>query len=206
MGLKKESIEQLVSLERLDASLKVVGIRGWAALFFCVAIVILGLLWSILGSIPLTVSGKAILFDIDSPGELKILAFVPLDAGQQVKAGMQVQTSLDVVDADDYGMIQGVVEQVSSYPISPADPSLQSIPSASLRDYLVSGSLPSLLVVVKPAADAETTSGWKWTSPKGPPIPVKAGMLGEARITIEEMAPIEYVLPFLRGRKHAGAE
>lgn len=198
---QKESIEHLVSLERLDTSLKVVGIRGWLALFFFAAIALVTLIWSFLGSIPLTVSGKCLLIDLDSSGSLKILAFLPLSSGQQVQPGMRVQTAIDIVDSDNYGTIQGVVIQSSPYPVSASDPILQKIPSEPLREYLVQGPLPVLLAIVDPALDPKTVSGLKWTSLRGPPMTLSSGLLGKAGVILEEKPPISYVFPMLQWKK-----
>src|SRR3990167_1118576 len=158
LPLQKESIEHLVSLERLDTSLKVVGILGWLALFFFAAMTLVTLLWSVFGTIPLTVSGTCILFDLDSPGVLKILAFLPLSSGQQVHPGMRVQTAVDIVNPDDYGTIQGVVTEVSAYPVSVSDPVLQKIPSRALREFLVGGPLAAPLAVIEPIPDSKKTA------------------------------------------------
>ncbi|MEK6238735.1 MAG: hypothetical protein N2C14_28815, partial [Planctomycetales bacterium] len=52
-------------------------------------------------------------------------------------------------------------------------------------------------IEVKLKEDAESYSGYKWTS-RGPKIYLSAGTTTTVRITIEERAPITYVLPILR--------
>ncbi len=58
---RKESLERLSSPERLDQLMQVVTPKDWILLATLGFLVILGLLWSIFGKIPITVSGKGVL-------------------------------------------------------------------------------------------------------------------------------------------------
>lgn len=126
---------------------------------------------------------------------LKIFGFAPLYSGQQIKPGMDVKMTLDTINVAKYGMIRGKVEEVLSYPTDIESYYVQKIPSQSLREYLVSGPLPMILVIVSPVLDEHTQSGFAWTSKEGAPVYIEPGMIGAFRVTLETIKPISYVLP-----------
>jgi len=271
---EQQGLEQIRSLDKIDVSLTIVGVRGWFVLAFFLALMTGVIIWSFLGSIPVEVTGKAILFEpgsvteivsdkrgliadilvkagdlvkegdplliladgeaIQAPAEgtiawvgvieneqltptsvigwiqraynpekLEIYAFIPLFSGEQVKVGMQAKTELDIAPADKFGAILGKVEEVQPYPVSLSDRRLQQIPSESLRQYLVQGTLPNILVTIKPALDPDSPSGLKWTH--GFPETIRPGATGNIRILLEKKKPISYVCPALSSFVNFGA-
>jgi len=46
--------------------------------------------------------------------------------------------------------------------------------------------------------DSTTFSGYKWSSSKGPELNISSGTTTTVRVTIEERAPITFILPILR--------
>ena len=88
---RQEALEKLSSPERLDQTLKVVDPKAWIPLATAGSLVAVGLLWSIFGRIPLTVSGRGVLIQprrvvsLQSPSagvvELKI------EPGAEIKKG-----------------------------------------------------------------------------------------------------------------------
>lgn len=52
--------------------------------------------------------------------------------------------------------------------------------------------------IAKLELDSNTGSGYKWSSSKGPQLEMSAGTTTTVRVTIEERAPITFVLPILR--------
>ena len=78
---RKESLERLSSPERLDQLIQIVGRRDWIPLSTLGALVVVAILWSIFGKIPVNVTSKGILtlprriVNIQSPveGQLKQL-------------------------------------------------------------------------------------------------------------------------------------
>jgi len=122
-----------------------------------------------------------------------VFAFLPVSSGDLVDAGMAAKVNLASVDSQKYGLLLGKVQNVFVYQASMNQPQLRAIP-IEMRKYLVS-EYPSVLVVVELEMDPSTVSGYKWTSPKGPPEPLSAGVFGEVKITIENRRPISYVIP-----------
>jgi hypothetical protein len=85
-------LDKLTSLEQLDRSMVVVGIRAWILLAFFAFLISLLLAWSFFGTLPITVTGRCIIFDRHNSMELKapkegtVKKFVHL-AGQKIKKG-----------------------------------------------------------------------------------------------------------------------
>ena len=62
----------------------------------------------------------------------------------------------------------------------------------------LSGSSAPLKVVVSLEADTATKSGYKWSSPHGPPVGVFGGTLCSASIVVSERKPIGFVIPLVK--------
>ncbi|MEH2158479.1 NHLP bacteriocin system secretion protein [Nostoc sp.] len=94
---RKESLERLSSPERLDQLMQVVNPVDWLPLATLGTFVLLGLIWSIFGRIPVTVTGKGILIQpnqvvtFESPisGQLKSLN---VKTGQCIDRGYVIAT------------------------------------------------------------------------------------------------------------------
>jgi HlyD family secretion protein len=46
--------------------------------------------------------------------------------------------------------------------------------------------------------DPNTVSGFRWSSPGGPPVKLSAGTIATAEIVTETRAPITLIIPILR--------
>ena len=90
--------------------------------------------------------------------------------------------------------MKGVVKEILPFAASPQGDILQSIPSISLREYL-SKEEPTVVVVIEPALDPETPSGYEWTIKEGPPYRIHAGSIAEVKVFLEEKRPITYLIP-----------
>ncbi|MCF4967005.1 NHLP bacteriocin system secretion protein [Nostoc sp. CMAA1605] len=94
---RKESLERLSSPERLDQLMQIVNPLDWLPLATLGAFIVLGLVWSIFGRIPITVSGKGILikpnqvvtFESPISGQLKSLN---VKTGQCIEKGHIIAT------------------------------------------------------------------------------------------------------------------
>ncbi|NEO00631.1 MAG: biotin/lipoyl-binding protein [Moorea sp. SIO3I7] len=70
---REESVEHLNSPEKLDQAMEVVSRQDWLPLSTLAGIVILGLIWSIFGKLPLNIKSKGVLIhphkvvDVQSP-------------------------------------------------------------------------------------------------------------------------------------------
>lgn len=125
--------------------------------------------------------------------KLEAYAYVPIGPGKQLKSGMTVQVSPTSVDASQYGYLIGHVQSVSDFPVTEQGLS-QLLNNDTLTNQLL-GLGPVLQVIVTLAPDPHTPSGFKWSSPKGPPFALTHGTLAGAQIIIAQHRPIHLVLP-----------
>ncbi|MEA5568469.1 NHLP bacteriocin system secretion protein [Anabaena sp. UHCC 0399] len=99
---RKESLERLSSPERLDQLMQIVNPLDWLPLATLGSFIFLGLVWSIFGRIPITVSGKGILikpnqvitFESPISGQLKSLN---VKTGQCIEKG-HILATIDPTD------------------------------------------------------------------------------------------------------------
>lgn len=106
---RQEALERLSSPEKLDQTLKIVNPKAWIPLATAGCLVTVGLLWSVLGRIPLTANGRGVLvqpnqvvsFQSPSEGQLKELKIEP---GSTIKKG-------DVLGIIDQGALNQELNQ-----------------------------------------------------------------------------------------------
>lgn len=89
---RKESLERLSSPEQLDQLMQVVGPQAWLPLASLGTLVVLAVIWSIVGRIPMTVAGQGVLIrprkvvQLQSPGAGQLLA-LNVQVGDTVRKG-----------------------------------------------------------------------------------------------------------------------
>jgi HlyD family secretion protein len=133
--------------------------------------------------------------ELDSPdAELKNLVYFSVKDGKRITPGMSIRVTPTTVQRERHGAILGKVTRVSSFPIS-QEAAANVVGSSEIARTLTQGS-----AVIEVEADLEldpnSPSGYKWTS-KGPDLKFTAGTTSVARVTVDERAPITYVLPIL---------
>ncbi len=188
-------IEQITSLEDLYKTVRIITIKGWSALIFIALFAIAAVIWSFLGTIPITVTGKCVAVYENNTSKITILGFIPLSSAEQIQPGMKTMVALDSFDSSVYGIIEGTVSEISAYPVDPHDERLQIIPSLPLKEYLTEGKLPTILITIDPISDPQTPTQIKWTSKEGPLTPINAGSVGTVQIILNTIKPISYVIP-----------
>lgn len=67
----EQGAEHLIESERLDTPLQILTYKSWIGLSFFILVVLGLLFWSVLGKIPVTVSGVGVLFDPGSMANIK---------------------------------------------------------------------------------------------------------------------------------------
>lgn len=126
-------------------------------------------------------------------GKVFATLYVPAAEGKRVRPKMTVQVSPDTVRREEYGFILGEVQSVSSFPVS-RDGMIRKLRNEKLADTLA-GEGANFEVVVELTPDPATTSGFRWSSSKGPPAPVFTGTPCNGAVRVETKRPISYVLP-----------
>lgn len=99
---RKESLERLSSPEQLDQLMQVVGPKAWLPLASLGALVVVGVMWSIVGRIPMTVTGEGVLIrprkvvQFQSPGSGRLMD-LNVQVGDTVRKG-DVLGTIDQAD------------------------------------------------------------------------------------------------------------
>jgi regulator of replication initiation timing len=124
-----------------------------------------------------------------------ILYFSPSD-GKKIEKNMKSQISPTTVKKEEYGFINGSVEQVSLYPMS-EEALMHTLQNELLVSEIAATEAP-IEVRVNLIEDSNTPSGFKWSSSTGPSIEIHSGTMCSGSVTIAKQSPISLVIPFLK--------
>lgn len=128
---------------------------------------------------------------------LEAIIYVPASDGKKVAKGMHVEVAPSTVMREEYGAIVGTVISVAEYPTS-AEAITTRLGSHELAAAFLKTIDTPLELRIGLSTDSSTLSGYKWTSPKGPPQTILQGTLCNAWVTTRTRAPISLVLPMLK--------
>ena len=132
---------------------------------------------------------------------IEAIVYVPGVDGKKIAKGMAVEVSPSTVLREEYGAIVGTVLSVADYPTSSEAITARLGSQELATTFLKTVDTPlELHIALRP--DGTTQSGYRWTSPKGPPLAIYQGTLCRAWITTRSQSPISLVLP-LFGREAA---
>jgi HlyD family secretion protein len=116
--------------------------------------------------------------------------------GKRVKKGMEVQISPATVRQEEYGFIKGRVVSVSEFPSTYEQINRLLKNDVLVKDLMSDGAPIQVMVDLIP--DEKTVSGFKWSSPAGPPIRLNTGTMCSASIIVEKRHPISLVIPVFK--------
>ncbi len=136
---------------------------------------------------------------IDSGGEyatLGALVYFPAQSGKKIRSGMKINIIPTTVKQEEYGFIQGIVTNVSDFPVSDAY-LLSSLQNTTLASTFHQINNP-IEVQVSLVPDPSTYSGYKWSSSKGPNQKIGSGFICSAKVTTERKHPISYLIPLIK--------
>jgi multidrug efflux pump subunit AcrA (membrane-fusion protein) len=145
-------------------------------------------------------SGTA-LFTVESgearAKDLQAVMYVPAQVGKKIVPGMPVSVSPSSVNKEEYGFILGRVTSVSDFPLT-AQSMFLTLGNESLVKELSRADAALLEVIVDLTPDAATVSGYRWSTPAGPPQPLDSGTLVSASITVKQQKPISSIIPQIK--------
>lgn len=133
--------------------------------------------------------------EVDSE-ELVAVLFVPASAGKQAQVGMEVRLTPSTVKREEFGYILGEVTWVAKFP-STSRGMLRLLANQELVSKLMKEG-PPIQVDVRLRPDAETPTGFAWSSSRGPDIPISSGTLAAGSVIVREDRPIDLVIPKVR--------
>ena len=145
----------------------------------------------------LAAGSRVATIELDATSDpLVAIGYFPVGDGKRIMPGMQLQITPDTVERQRYGGILGTVASVSVQPVT-REGTMALVGNVDVVQGMMTAG-PYIAVTAKLLSDPGTFSGYAWSSSKGPQLPITPGLTGTIRTTIEQRAPITYILPFLR--------
>ncbi len=132
----------------------------------------------------------------EDTAQLMNIAFLPVSEGKKLKPGLSVQITPTTVKREEFGGIEGTVKTISAYPVTQQG-AASLIGNAEILPSVMSEGA-QIAVFAEPEIDASTPSGYRWSSSKGTSQKITPGTTTSVRITIEQRAPISFVLPIFK--------
>ncbi|MDW7675959.1 MAG: NHLP bacteriocin system secretion protein [Bacillota bacterium] len=129
--------------------------------------------------------------------KLEAIIYVPAEQGGIIMPGMEAQVSPTIVNKEEYGFMMGRVISVSEYPATTKS-IMQTLENENLATFLA-GKGASLMVKIDLIPDRNTASGYRWSTPEGPPISIHSGTIIQSAVITNSEKPISKALPFLKG-------
>ena len=184
---RQESLERLSSPERLDELMTIVNLKTWLPLGTIGVLLGLGLIWSLLGRIPVTTSGRGTLVYNDaSSNELVALLYFSNRYRGQFRPGMPVVLMPETLLVYNEPGMKAEVVEVLEPPALTLGQARQV--NGQTDDAEPANSQQGRLEVLAQLAPMDIAM---------PPETIVPGVEVEGRVTLEERAPITFVFPFL---------
>ena len=144
----------------------------------------------------LVIPGQAVASIRTGADELDVLLYVPPSAGEQIEVGMESLVSPVTVRRQEFGAIRGVVETISSFPVS-FEGMVAVLQNQNLaRTFSEDG--PPYAGRISLLSDPATASGFVWTSPRASSQTLAAGTLVSVEVKTRSQPPITLAIPLLR--------
>lgn len=124
------------------------------------------------------------------------IVYFPAKQAKKIQSGMKIGICPSTIKQQEYGYIEGIVTNISSFPVS--DQYLQaSLQNSSLVENFRKIENP-VEIEVSLIPNPDTYSGYKWSSSKGPYEKLTAGVICTGTVTVESKRPIELVIPTIK--------
>ena len=132
----------------------------------------------------------------DAIQDLEALIYMSPDQGEQIKSGMIVRITPQTVKREEFGYMLGMVTKVADFPSSQQG-MMRQLKNQVLVDQFSENGAP-IAVFADLIPDPVTVSGYKWSSPKGPPLEIFSGTLCSGTIEVRSQAPLSLMIPYLK--------
>lgn len=119
------------------------------------------------------------------------------DDGKTIKPGMEISICPSTVKQEEFGCIQGIITDVSSFPVS-QDYLLSTLQNKNFVSMFLQKSPVPIEVVASLIPNPNNYSGLKWTSSRGPSQKMEAGIICTGFVITNKQHPIELVIPALK--------
>lgn len=126
------------------------------------------------------------------------MTYFTIADGKKIQPGMQMQITPQTVKRERFGGIVGTVKSISAFPVT-TEAAASVVGNPEVVKGLVADKQEGVIQVLADLQpNAKTASGYAWSSSQGPQLKPSSGTTTIVRITVEERAPITFVLPILR--------
>ncbi|NET31679.1 MAG: NHLP bacteriocin system secretion protein [Cyanothece sp. SIO1E1] len=125
------------------------------------------------------------------------ITYFAVKDGKQIQPGMQIQITPDTVKRERFGGITGTVKDISPFPVT-TEGTAYMLGNPEVAQTLIAEDSPKIETIAHLELDPSTFSGYQWSSSAGPEQELSTGTTTQARVKVEERAPITFVLPILR--------
>jgi HlyD family secretion protein len=127
---------------------------------------------------------------------LELLLYLPALQAKQVKASMPIEVSPTTVRREESGYMLGTATYVSDYPSTEAALMRHFQNEVLVQSLIHDGPVTEVRAVLQP--DAQTPSGYRWSSSKGPAIRITSGTIFQGRIVTRSQRPVDLIVPYLK--------
>jgi HlyD family secretion protein len=133
----------------------------------------------------------------ENPAEQIVsLTFFADRDGKQIEPGMSAQVTPSIAKRERFGGMVGEVTDVAPFPVTSQNIATL-VGNPELAKQLAGDSAPvQIIIQLKP--DANTYSGYAWTSSDGPNQKLSSGTTASVQVRVGEIAPIAYIIPLFR--------
>lgn len=129
--------------------------------------------------------------------QLSVAIFVPPAQGKKIFTGMRVRVVPTNVEASEFGSIEANTKYVSKFPLD-ANAVRRFINNEALSTYFSVQQEPPIGVIAELVVDKNNTSGFRWTSGRGPDVRITSGSICTCSIIVDDQRPITLLLPWLK--------
>lgn len=128
--------------------------------------------------------------------DLEAVIYVPAGPGKQIQPGMSVKLSPATVKREEFGNLIGIVSSVSAFPATYNG--MMSILHNEQLVKMLTSSTSTIQIIADLIPNTKNVSGYRWTSPAGPPVKIEPGTVCSAQITTRQQAPITLIIPAIK--------
>jgi NHLM bacteriocin system secretion protein len=123
--------------------------------------------------------------------------FVGADKAKKLKKKMKVQVFPGEIDKNEFGFLVGNIESISEFPVSEQKLQNEFGDPQVARQMISKMGIP-YEVRVSFTSDKSTTSGYVWSSRKGPPVLLQSGTICASSYEVGYKRPISLVMTWVR--------
>ena len=128
--------------------------------------------------------------------KLETVAYVSSAQAKEIHVGMSVRISPSGIQREEYGYMLGAVASIADFPATQEGIVHTFENDALARAMLNNGPVTELRV--RFLEDPATRSGFKWSSPQGPPATISSGSVCNIEVVTREDPPASLVIPYLK--------